>query len=104
VAQFHDEARYSCRFINFSTRLRSASFPSLGVIYFSSLSAEVRTFLRLDVVKLFVQRVAHTEIRTFFTVAVTGHGNIQYFTMKCCADALPSFTLEPIDRTSSLTA
>jgi len=95
-AQFRDEARYSCEFINFSACLRSASDSSLGVMYFSSLSAEVHAFLRLDVVKLFVHRAAHTEIRTFILVAIEGHGNIQYFAMKCCADVLPSLTLESI--------
>ena len=105
-AQFRDEARYtrSCVFIDFSYCLRSASDSSLGVIYFSSLSTQVRAFLRLDVVKLFLHRAAHTETRTFIIVAVTGHGNIQYFTMKCSTDELPSFTLESMDRTSSLTA
>lgn len=35
--------------------------------------------LRLEVVKLVARRVPHTGIRTFFTVSVAWHGNLQYF-------------------------
>jgi hypothetical protein len=77
---------------------------SLGIIYFSSLSAEVRAFLFLDFVKLFVHRAAHTGIKTFTVFAVTGHGNLQYITVKGNEDVLLSFAIETIDRTSSATA
>jgi hypothetical protein len=75
-AQFRDETRHSCGFINFSSCLHSASDSSLAVIYFSSLSAEVRAFLCLDFVKIFVHRAPHTGIKTFTIIAVIRDGNL----------------------------
>jgi hypothetical protein len=100
-AQFRDEKRHSCGFINFSSCLRSASDFLFGIIHFSSLSAEVRAFFLLDFVKLFVHRAPHTGIKTFTIFAVTGHGNLQYITVKGNEDVLLSFTIKTIDRTSS---
>ena len=56
-----------------------ASASSSGVRHFPSLSAKVRDFLRLDVVKLVARRATHTEITTFIISAVTGYGNLQYY-------------------------
>ena len=56
-----------------------ASAFSSGVRYFPSLSAKLRDFLRLDVVKLVARRATHTEITTFIISAVTGYGNLQYY-------------------------
>jgi len=59
--------------------VRSASVSSSGVRYFPSVSVKFLAFLCLDVVKLFVRRDAYTGIRTFFTVAVSGHWTLQFY-------------------------
>lgn len=41
------------------------------------VSAKVRAFLRLDVVKPFVGHASHTGNRIFITVSVAGHGNVR---------------------------
>jgi hypothetical protein len=67
--------------------VRSASVSETGARYFSSISAKVRAFLCLDIVKLFVHRALPTGIRTFITVSVAVYWILQccHIEMLCCA-------------------
>jgi hypothetical protein len=39
-----------------------------------------------------------TEFVTFITVAIAGHQNLQYFTIKCCADVRITFSHTSVHR------
>jgi hypothetical protein len=69
------EERHSSAFISFHP-VRSATVSSSSVTFFSSMSAKVSAFSRLDVVKLLVRLARHTGMRTFIIVVVAGNGNL----------------------------
>jgi hypothetical protein len=81
----------------------SASVSSSRVRYFSSISVKVRVFLRLDVVKLVVRSASYTGIRTYIVVSLAGFENYSVITLLCGNVTLPSFILESIDKSSSVT-
>jgi hypothetical protein len=45
------------------------------------MSAEVRAFLRLGVVRLLLGLAPYLRTTTFFIVAIAGHGNLQHYQM-----------------------
>jgi hypothetical protein len=61
--------------------LRSALVSSSGVRYFSSISAEVRAFLHLGIVKLLPALAPYVGNTTFFKDAIAGHGKLQHYEM-----------------------
>jgi hypothetical protein len=74
--------------------LRSVSVSSSGVSYFSSMSAKVRTFLRLGVVRLLLGLAPYIGTTTFFIVAIAGNGNLQHYQMHVSGVIISAAVLE----------